>query len=68
MTDYGIGNYAGIVFFAIAIIGIVFAVMRRRVRILKPASKEVTGKTPETKNASIDELLDDLRKDDETQG
>lgn len=75
MTE--LGNYAGIIFFAIAVIGVITAVMRRRVRLLKfrkhsdqqvPSQDVPEQQRPATEGESnIDSLLDNLkRQKDET--
>lgn len=79
MTEALIGNVAGIVFFAIATIGVITAVIRRRKRLLKArgepqaafdldGSKE-TKVNFETKpdvdvESNVDKLLSDLKGDE----
>ena len=75
MTEGLIGNVAGIVFFAIATIGVITAVIRRRKRLVKASkaydldgSKE-TEVTFETKpdvdvESNVDKLLSDLKGDE----
>ena len=79
MTEALIGNVAGIVFFAIATIGVITAVIRRRKRLLKAraepqkaydldGSKETEVKfetSPDVDvESDVDKLLSDLKGDE----
>ncbi len=48
-------NSAGIVFFALSIVGIILAVMRKRIRLRK-----LTKVSDSDDNTNVNEMLDDL--------
>ncbi len=55
MSEITAANSAGIVFFALSIVGIILAVMRKRIRLKK---LEKTSDSDDKSN--VDEMLDDL--------
>lgn len=69
MTDI-IGNYAGMIFFAIALVGVIMAIKRRSIVLRKSKAKNVESE-PQTRyrevesvktDADVDDLLDKLGK------
>ena len=55
MSEITAANSAGIVFFALSIVGIILAVMRKRIRLRK-----LTKVSDSDDNTNVNEMLDDL--------
>jgi len=67
MTEELIGNSAGIIFFAIATIGVITAVIRRRKRLSKsePEDKVKFETKPDVDSeTNVEKLLKDLKGDE----
>ena len=70
MTESIIGNYAGMIFFAVALVGVIMAIKRRSI-VLKKSKGKQTESVPQTEyrevesvkaDADVDDLLDKLGK------
>ena len=72
MTDMNTGTLVGMIFMALAVIGIIMSVRNKKYNVLTRKTKSIKDKVvkkhenkPEKDNTDIDELLKDLERDNE---
>ena len=72
MTDMNTGTLVGMIFMALAVIGIIMSVRNKKYNVLTRKTKSIKDKVvkkqenkPEKDNTDIDELLKDLERANE---